>query len=175
MEKNVVLIGMPGCGKTTIGKILAKKMGREFLDVDDFIFEVTGKDSADYLEKLGDDGFLNFEEAIVDEINKKNAIIACSGSVPLEEEGMGHLKKDAVVVWIDVPEELIEARIKSRIDTDTRIVGAQTMTLDEILKLRQKKYEENNDIHFTLTGDAPAEASADKIFEMINKFNGSGA
>jgi len=173
MKNNVVLIGMPGCGKTTVGRILAEKMQKKFIDIDDLIIETTGKDAAEYLAELGDEGFLSFESKIAEGVDQDNAIIACSGSVPLEETGMSHLKEGAIVVWMDVPLELIKKRVGDRSDTTTRIVGAQTMTLDEILRLRHEKYNENKDIQFIVTdGEIPAEENADKIFTLLTDFEG---
>lgn len=168
MKDNILLIGMPGCGKTVIGKILAKKMHKNFIDVDEFIFEVTGKDSAEHLNKLGDERFLDFESEIVQKINKQNTIIASSGSVPLREKGLKHLQKNAITIWIDVPLSLIKKRIKNRSDGSTRIVGAQTTIFEEILNWRHKKYAKNHDIHYKLKEEISAKTNTEEILKLVN-------
>lgn len=167
--KNIVLIGMPGSGKTKIGKLLAAKLARPFVDVDKLIGEKTGKDSAKHLADLGDDGFLAFEAKIVRQINHSGAVIASSGSVPLKEEGIEHLKQNGVLVWMDIPLEIIAARVNKRSGGTSRIVGAQTMTLEEIMAFRREKYEQYRDLHFTIAEEKPAECVLDALHDFLRQ------
>ncbi len=166
---NIILIGMPGSGKTRIGRIVSEKIGRKFIDVDDFIFEQTGKDSAEHLAELGDDDFLKFESELVKKIDAKNAVIATSGSVPLVAEGINFLKKNGVVLWLRPPLEFIEKRVAKRRDGDSRIVGAQTKTLAEILEWRESEYLKNQDLIFTIESEMPKEELADKLVEFLRE------
>ena len=165
--KKILLIGMPGSGKTTIGRIIAKKLKKDFIDFDEYIFRVTGKDSAEHLAELGDEKFLDFEAEIAERINGDNLVIASSGSVPLQRRGINHLRKNAKTVWIDVPLEIIKNRVKQRADGNTRIVGAQTMTFEEILQYRLKKYQQNHDIHVSLKKEMTPEKVADLILKKL--------
>ncbi len=167
--KNIVLIGMPGSGKTKIGKMLAKKLSMNFVDVDQLIIEQTGRDASEHLMELGDDGFLDFEADIVQTIDIKNAIIASSGSVPLRKKGMEHLRKNSVIVWMDIPMEIIEHRVKFRSDGTSRIVGAQTMSLNEIRTWRLQKYKENHDLYFTITEELPAEKTTEQLVQFLKE------
>jgi len=165
--KNIILIGMPGSGKTRIGRILAKKLEREFVDVDEFIFEQTGKDSAEHLAELGDEKFLEFESEVVQKIMAKNAVIATSGSVPLVDSGVNFLKKNGVVIWLRPPLASIEKRVANRRDGATRIVGAQSKTLAEILKWRESEYKRHQNFIFEIKAEIPKESVAEKLVELF--------
>ncbi len=164
---NILLIGMPGSGKTRIGKILAEKLGWEFIDVDEFIMAETGKDSAEHLAELGDDKFLEFEAKLVEKIAVEKAVIASSGSVPLVESGIAHLKKNAFTVWLRPSLESIEKRVAKRRDGATRIVGAQTKTLAEILAWRESEYDRHQDLIFEIESEMPKELVAEKLIECL--------
>jgi len=166
---NIVFIGMPGCGKSRLARMIANKLGRPFVDVDEFIFQETGKDSAEHLAQLGDDKFLDFESEISQRINMENGVIATTGSNPLRQEGIDHLRKNAITVWLDVPIEIIEARVGKRKDGDSRIVGAQTMTFPEILSWRLTAYQNNHDIHFQLGKECPKQIIARRILNLLQQ------
>jgi len=164
---NIILIGMPGSGKTRIGQILATKLGRKFVDVDDFILAETGKDSAEHLAKLGDAKFLEFESELVRRIDAENAVVATSGSVPLVPAGINFLKKNGVVIWLRPPLESIEKRVASRRDGATRIVGAQSKTLAEILEWRESEYLKHQNLIFKIEPEMPKELVAAKLIERL--------
>ena len=79
--KNIVLIGMPGCGKSTIGVVLAKVLGFDFVDADVLIQKKHGKLLRELIAEYGDDGFLQIENDVNKEIDLKNTVIATGGSV----------------------------------------------------------------------------------------------
>lgn len=166
---NILLIGMPGSGKTRIGRILAEKLNRKFIDVDDFILEQTGKDSAEHLAELGDDEFLQFEAQLVQKIKTKDAIIATSGSVPLVEEGMNFLKKNAFAVWLRPSLEFIEKRIAKRRDGSSRIVGMQTRTIAEILQWRESEYQRHQDTILEIKSEMPKEEVAERLIDLLHE------
>lgn len=166
---NILLIGMPGSGKTAIGREVAKKMKKPFVDIDELILVLTGKDSAEHLKKLGDEKFLDFESKIAQKIKIKNGVIAASGSVPLRKIGIEHLKKDAITIWMDIPLNIIEARVKKRSDGDSRIVGAEKMTFNEILEWRKKTYQENHNIYFTLEEEKPKLEVVEMLLSLLRK------
>lgn len=166
---NILLIGMPGSGKTKIGKLLAKKLRREFIDVDEFIFEKTGKDSAKHLAELGDAEFLKFEAELVKKIEMKNAVIAASGSVPLVAEGIGHLKKNAFAIWLKPAFKILKKRVGKRSDGISRIVGAQTKTLAEIWEWREKMYSNHHHAVIEIAEETSAEEMAEQVLEILEK------
>ena len=90
--KNIVLIGMPGAGKSTVGVVLAKNMGMSFMDSDLVIQEQEGKKLHEIIEECGSDGFLKVEERINASLNPTNTVIATGGSVVYGAKAMEHLR-----------------------------------------------------------------------------------
>ena len=99
---NIILIGMPGAGKSTIGVILAKTLGMDFLDSDLVICRETGKTLQDILDHQGLDAFLRIEEEVACALTPKNTVIATGGSVPMSERAMAHLAAQGTVVYLRV-------------------------------------------------------------------------
>jgi len=102
-KSNVVLIGMPGCGKSTVGVLLAKRLGRYFLDTDVLIQAVEGKAIRDIIAEKGMDGFCDVERMHVECIDIKNAVVATGGSVVYYPSAMQALKADGVIVYLSLP------------------------------------------------------------------------
>jgi len=113
---NIILIGMPGCGKTTIGRELAKKLGRYFFDADQVLEEVSGQ-TIHELFAQGEETFRDAEsETIVYLASKVKGVIATGGGVIKREENMQVLGNSGVIIFINrSPEEII-----ADIDTETR-------------------------------------------------------
>jgi shikimate kinase len=104
---------MPGCGKTSIGRLLSRKLGMEVLDFDDDIIEVEmEKSCSDVLCELGEEKFLDMEEKLALNLKLENKILSCSGSVPLKQKAMDYLKTQGHVIYIDIPVKTIEKRLK---------------------------------------------------------------
>ena len=99
--RNIVLIGMPGCGKSTVGVVLAKALGMEFVDSDLVIQSTMGATLAQLIEQHGDDGFRDIENRVNASIDVQNSIIATGGSVVYGAEAMAHLKSIGTVVQFD--------------------------------------------------------------------------
>ena len=99
---NIILIGMPGAGKSTIGVILAKTLGMDFLDSDLVICRETGKTLQEILDSQGLEAFLRIEEDVVCGLAPKNTVIATGGSVPMSDRAMGHLASQGTVVYLRV-------------------------------------------------------------------------
>lgn len=109
--KNIVLIGMPGVGKSTAGVVLAKVLGYNFIDADLLIQEQEGKLLHEIIAEVGTDGFIEVENRVNSQIAVDKAIIATGGSVVYGKEAMEHLKEIGTVVYLEVSYEILEQRL----------------------------------------------------------------
>lgn len=108
---NIVLIGMPGCGKTTAGVALANALNMEFIDSDKVIIDDMHMTLAEIIGKYGTDGFREVENRVNSSIECRGTVIATGGSVIYGREAMEHLRKIGIVVYLKLPYEEIETRL----------------------------------------------------------------
>lgn len=144
MKDNIVLIGMPGVGKSTIGVVLAKVMGYQFVDADLVIQEKEKKLLCEIIEEVGAEGFIEVENRINSRIEARHAIIATGGSVVYGTEAMAHLKEIGTVVYLQLPYEELSRRLK---DIKGRgVVLKEGQTLYDLYEERVPLYEKYADI-----------------------------
>lgn len=143
--KNIILIGMPGTGKSVVGRALAARLQAAFVDVDDLIVEKTGKTLPEILRTDGLDAFLKIEGKIGAELACENTVVATGGSMVLSEEAMAHLREDGVVVWLETPLSRISDRMPEDL-TDRGIAAAPGMTIREIYRQRESLYAQHADL-----------------------------
>lgn len=137
--KNVVLIGMPGCGKSTLGVLLAKALTMDFVDTDLLLQRQGGKPLQAMVDELGPEGFSLAEERCVCGLEATNTVIATGGSVALEARAMEHLRQNGTVVFVSLPCEVIEKRLSNM---RTRGIAMEKgQTLRDLFNLRQPFYE----------------------------------
>lgn len=104
-RRNIVLIGMPGCGKTTVGKALAEARNMLFYDTDEFIEETNNISVPDYIRQNGEAAFRELEQAACEKIGRLgNAVIATGGGTVKTDAAMQSLKQNAVIVWLKHPD-----------------------------------------------------------------------
>ena len=108
---NVILIGMPGAGKSTVGVVLAKRLGWRFLDSDLVIQEKCGKLLYQLIEERGEAGFLMLENEINASITAEGAVIATGGSAVYGKEAMRHFREIGQIVYLKLPFEELEQRL----------------------------------------------------------------
>lgn len=106
-KSNLIFIGMPGSGKTNIGKRFSSIIGFDFLDVDNHIEATEKAKVGDLIQQMGEERFLDFEQDVVMALNPNNTVISCSGSVPLRQNAMNHLREKGHSILIDVPLSVI--------------------------------------------------------------------
>ena len=111
-KSNIVLIGMPGVGKSTVGVILAKVLGKDFIDADLVIQKKEKRLLSQIIQMEGPDGFLAIEERVNTELNPENAVIATGGSVVYGEKAMRHLREIGTVLYLKISLSAVEARLK---------------------------------------------------------------
>ena len=144
MKNNIVLIGMPGVGKSTVGVILAKVLGYQFLDADLVIQEQEGKLLHEIIEEKGTDGFIRVENRVNASLDTDKTIIATGGSVVYGKEAMEHLKEIGQVVYLEVSFEELEKRLA---DIKGRgVVLRPGQTLKDLYLERTPLYEKYADV-----------------------------
>lgn len=155
MRDNVILIGMPGVGKSTSGVILAKVLNYDFLDSDLVIQKKMGKRLKDIISGEGIDGFNAVENQINREIQCENTVIATGGSVVYGKEAMEHFQKIGTIVYLKISYESLDERLG---DLDERgVVHKKGQTLQDIYEERTALYEKYADVTVELDGKTVAE------------------
>ncbi|HWT26521.1 MAG TPA: shikimate kinase [Mobilitalea sp.] len=168
--KNIVLIGMPGAGKSTIGVILAKVLGYNFIDSDLLIQEQENALLKDIIAQKGQDGFLAIEDQVNRDIKTEHSIIATGGSIIYSSEAMEHLREIGIVVYIRLSYPTIENRlgnIKQR-----GVVLREGETLRTLYDDRCPAYEKY--AHLVVDGEGLGmEELMDKIVKELEKNYGN--
>lgn len=165
--KNVVLIGMPGAGKSTIGVVAAKALGYNFLD-SDLLIQAQEEDILENLiDKHGIDGFLAIENQVNRDIDVKRTVIATGGSVCYCDEAMQALKKKGVVVYIRQSLEDISKRVGSL--HKRGVVIRKGTTLRELYEERIPLYEKYADIMVDVSGCKSLKESIDMVISCIKE------
>lgn len=163
-KSNVVLIGMPGAGKSTVGVVLAKKAGLKFIDSDLVIQEETGKKLCEIIEEKGSEGFLEVEGRINASLNCTNSVIATGGSVVYEDNAMQHLKEIGTVVYLEIPYEELEVRLGNL--NERGVVLKPGYTLKTLYEERCPLYEKYADVTLHCSGKMIREI-AEEIVKSI--------
>lgn len=165
---NIVLIGMPGVGKSTVGVILAKVLGYQFLDADLAIQEQEGKLLREIIEEVGTEGFIQVENRVNAGLQCSKTIIATGGSVVYGQEAMEHLKEIGTVVYIEVPFKILEKRL-----SDIRgrgVVLKAGQTLYDLFMERTPLYEKYADVRVSEEG-LNVEETVEALVEKLQKQN----
>lgn len=152
---NLTMIGMPACGKSTIGVMLAKRLGMSFVDIDILIQEKTGKLLKEIIVSEGNEGFLKIEGDIAADLNVKNSIIAPGGSICYEDWAMEHLKEIGKIVYLKISYEEMEKRIGNVVDRGVAI--PEGYTLRDLYNERTALYEKYADVTVDENGKTPAD------------------
>jgi shikimate kinase len=163
MKSKVVLIGMPGCGKSTIGRLVSKELNFKFVDMDKYIEDMTYKTIPELFEK-GEDYFRDFETLACKELSEKNnMLISSGGGVVKRKENIDILKKEAYIIFIDRPlEDLLN-------DVD---ISKRPLLKDgskKIIKLYEERYElYKSSAHEIVKNDKGIRDTVNEIKEIIN-------
>lgn len=127
MKDNIILIGMPGAGKSTVGVVLAKALGYNFVDSDLVIQKETGKRLFEIIDEVGIDEFLNIENRINASLSVEKAVVATGGSVIYGEEAMEHLKSIGKVIYLKTDYESLEMRLGNLLKRGVAIRSGNTL------------------------------------------------
>lgn len=143
-DDNLVLIGMPWSGKSTIGVLLAKFLGRSFIDTDVSIQVEEGQTLQDIINSKGADALQQIEERFILSLACKNHVIATGGSVVYSDAAIQHLKRNGRCVYLRLPLEVVEARAS---DIESRgLVKQPGQGLADLYRIRTVLYEKYADI-----------------------------
>jgi len=166
-DRNIVLIGMPGVGKSTVGVLLAKALGRHFLDTDVFIQAVQGRSLQEIIDRDGLAAFCKIEEEYVACIDLTNAVIATGGSVVYSEKAMRHLADRGIIVHLDLPVDAIKGRIRNLCTRG--VVMEKGQTIRSLYDHRQPLYRKYAQLVIDCTGRNHDQIVAD-IVRRLDKW-----
>ena len=170
---NIVLIGFRGTGKSTVGRLLAKRLERDFIDSDKYIEDSTGKTIKSIFEEDGEEGFRQIEADTIAELSKAdNKVISAGGGVVLREENVNNLKDNGFLILLEATPEIIHNRIaQDKNTTQQRPSLTDKKPLDEIKHLiEQREHAYKNAADYTInTSYVSCEDIVNEIITITNK------
>lgn len=166
-RKNIVLIGMPGVGKSTIGVIAAKQLGYEFVDADLLIQKQEKRLLHEIISQEGVDGFLEIENRVNASIQTEGAVISTGGSVIYGKEAMEHLSSIGTVVYLKLPYPELKRRLKNL--KDRGVVLKDGQTLKDLYDERTPLYEKYADLIVDETG-LDIEQTREQIEQRLQEY-----
>jgi len=141
-ERNIVLIGFMGCGKSLTSNRLAEILNRQVISTDKLVEQREGQSIAEIFEKSGEGYFRNIEKEIIKEISgQSDMIIDCGGGIVMDEENMAHLKENGLVIYLSTSPESIYKNIKHRTERPLLNVENPQLKITELLEERRPYYE----------------------------------
>lgn len=166
MKDNIVLIGMPGAGKSTVGVLLAKALNYEFLDTDITIQKKSGKKLYEMINESGIDYFISYENEVLQSVDATRTIIATGGSAIFGAEAMEHLSDIGTIVYIKLSCEEIIRRVNN---IKTRgIAMKHGKTMCDVYEERTPLYEKYADI-IVDAENTTIEECVEKIISYVNQ------
>ncbi len=141
---NIILIGMPGCGKSTVGVLLVKSLLRDFVDTDLLLQNTYGKALCDIINEEGLDTFKQKENAVLRDLCCENCVVATGGSAVYCKEGMQNLKANGKIIYLNLSPATIKGRIHNI--TTRGIAMEENCTLEQLYEERAPLYAQYADI-----------------------------
>ena len=161
---NIILIGMPGCGKSTVGVILAKTLGIGFVDTDLIIQQRENRLLQNIIDADGIDYFLYCEADAVKSLDCDNCVVATGGSVVYREDAVQHLKSNGKIIFLDVPLDEIKRRLNN---INTRGIAAKkNKSIEDIYNERIALYNKYADVIIKTDGES-VEKTVEKICKIF--------
>ena len=160
-KQNIVLIGMPSSGKTTVGKILSEKCGKELADTDEYIVKKIGMPISDFFARFGEAEFRKIEKETVAELAATGGkVIATGGGAVLDPENVRSLKQNGVLVFLD-------RKVENLIATDDRPLASRRSALEKLYAERYDIYCAAAEVH--IDANTTPEAEADAVLKEFEK------
>lgn len=162
--KNIILVGMPGSGKSTLGILLAKEIHYGYIDIDSVMVASTGKLLPTLIEQLGNDGFLEMESRINGSIQVQQCVISTGGSAIYRGDAIEKMKENGIVVYLKIPYDEVVRRLG---DLKKRgVVLKDGFSLKDLYEERAPLYEQHADYIVELSGGS-VEENTEKILRAI--------
>lgn len=168
-KNNIVLIGMPGAGKSTVGVVLAKILGMDFIDTDLLIQKSTGKKLYELISELGIEGFIELEGKINSEVTGNNQIIATGGSVIYSDKAMKSLSEIGTIVYISLTYEAIKSRLKNL--THRGVVLKENQNLYDLYRERNPLYQKYAGVTVDVKTEFDIPDTVDAILNTLTDHN----
>jgi len=165
-KKGITFIGLPGSGKSTVGKILADKLKLNYVDLDMLIFEKEGINHHEILKQKGESELKHLEEKYALELDFNDLIFSPGGSMVYSPSVMEKIKNESMVVYLVASAEDIKKRLGERLYKDG-IIGLETKGLENVVKERLPLYEKYADFSIT-TSDLSPEIILNQILKQLN-------
>lgn len=166
MKDNLIFIGMPAVGKSTVGVVVAKKLGMRFIDTDLLIQEQEKKLLREIISEVGEDGFLKIENQVNAEVNVNNTVISPGGSVIYCEDAMKHYKEIGIVVYLKASYQTIKKRIRN--PRKRGVVLREGQTLRDLYNERVPYFEKYADITVCEDG-CRIEETIENVVEAVDR------
>lgn len=147
---NIILIGMPGSGKSTVGVVLAKVLGYHFIDADLLIQERENRLLSEIIEAAGPEGFNQIENDVNSTIKAEKSVIATGGSVVYGKEAMTHLSEIGTIIYLRLPLDELENRLGDLVERGISMKKGQT--LEDLYRERTPLYEKYADLTVDVGG-----------------------
>lgn len=167
-RNSLILVGMPGAGKSTVGLLLAKELVKDFVDTDLLIQNKANMPLQDIIQKRGYQQLRKLEEEVLLQAQFSNHIVATGGSVVYSDAGMRHLSRFGRVVFLDVPLEVLKTRLHNY--TNRGIAGPPTQSLEELFEERQELYERYADLVISCNSKPQHQVMEDIIYTEGEQF-----
>ena len=167
--KNIILIGMPAVGKSTVGVVVAKRIGFEFIDTDLLIQKQEKRLLKEIIAEEGNERFLEIENQVNRDLQAENAVISPGGSVVYCEEAMQHFKEIGTVIYLHATYEAIYKRITNA--KNRGVVLKEGQTLKDLYDERVKLFEKYADYTVSEEG-LDLEETIDMVLELLEKIGG---
>ena len=165
-KNNVVLIGMPGSGKSTLGIVLAKIMTKDFIDADIVIQNQCDKTLQKIIDACGPEGFIEVENEILSKIDAENSVIATGGSAVYSDEAMKHLAEIGTVVYLKISYDQLVHRLSDLQERGVVLKSGIGMSLKELYDERLPLYEQYAGITVDVN-DLSITAAARKVADAL--------
>ncbi|NOQ47486.1 MAG: shikimate kinase [Desulfobulbaceae bacterium] len=163
-SNNIILIGMAGAGKSTIGPLLAEKLGYSYVDTDDLIAVSRGRSLQEILDNLGQQDFRKLEEQTMLSLSLHRHIIATGGSVIYSDSAMRHLAEIGLIMLLDVDLNTLKKRVNNQ--NSRGLINPSGSSFDELFRKRRPLYEKYADVTVDCAG-LNKEELLDRLVAMI--------